>query len=217
MIKINTRASKALILIILFTGITLISPVKGMTTVSDVKTIDEQFKVKVTIKAETRWPDGKDQPINISITSVEMPTNTSSRIVISFINVQVMQGTTIIDYKAQTKKYSLNTINDTISTVITLSPPVVDSFHLNITIIGNTEIAGTQSPQYKIDVRFPKEGSIIVLREELKPLVQLYGFPDANSFWLWFRIFLVPLTIIVLEIGFVGGYVGFKKIRRGKK
>ncbi len=217
MIKTYKQASGILMLLSILLMSFMLSPVSAASTVSEIKTIDEVFKIQVNITAETSWPEGQDQPINITIKSVQMPENTTSRIVISFINVQIMQADQVIDYKAQTKTYSLNSENETVSTVIELSPPVVDSFHLNVTIIGNTEIGGTQSPQFKIDVSFPKEGSIIVLREELKPLIQLYGFPDATSFWMWFRIFLVPLTVIMIQFVFIGSYIGYKKYRSGKK
>ncbi len=203
--------------ILIITTISLSNGVAAPTTQTYVEDFEEGFKLEIQVTGELQWPEQESQNINVTVIAHEMPLDVAARIFITLISIQVIQGNQPIDLKATTVNKALDAINQSITETITLDPPPIDSFHLNVTIIGSTEIGGNQSPQKQVVVQFPKEGSIIVLREELKPLIQLYGFPDRTSFWLWFRIFLVPLGIVTLQFGFVGAYLVINKTRRKQK
>ncbi len=214
----SNKSLSMLLLVLLFFGAMNISlGAAAPATQTYIEDFDDGFQLKIQVTGELQWPEQEPQPINVTIIAHEMPLDVAARIFITLISIQVIQGDQAIDLKASTINKALDAINQSITETITLNPPPVDSFHLNVTVIGSTELGGNQSPQKQVVVQFPKEGSIIVLREELKPLIQLYGFPDRTSFWLWFRIFLVPLGIIALQFGFVATYVGLNKMRRKQK
>ncbi len=215
--NLNKSFSFLILLVLFFGTINLSKGVAAPTTQTYIKDFEDGFQLEIQVTGELQWPEQESQAINVTVVAHEMPLDVAARIFITLISIQIIQGNQAIDLKAATINKALDAINQSITETITLNPPPIDSFHLNITVIGTTEIGGNQSPQKQVVVQFPKEGSIIVLREELKPLIQLYGFPDRTSFWLWFRIFLVPVGIIALQFGFVGTYFGVKKMRRKRK
>ena len=88
------------------------------------------------------------------------------------------------------------------------TPDEADDFLIEITIwMTNSSNLLELGPEYfqSYSIIFPQNGAIIVDREQLFPLIDLYGFPERSAFLSWFLIYLIVLTFMSSPAMVLGG------------
>ncbi|MHA2249517.1 MAG: hypothetical protein ACXAD7_04095 [Candidatus Kariarchaeaceae archaeon] len=155
------------------------------------------------------WPEGKLQYFTLNLTLGEAPTNTSRieipLIAINFIgeinNIEAIVGT-----ESLTPDIKLSNSNRSVLINQSLLPPeIVDFFYFNITLLSRTAGGNLTQPQpLPYNMRFPDSGTILVDRDKLVPLINLYGFPPRSFFAKWLPIYGGLLFLLLTPSIFVG-------------
>ena len=197
-----------LVVLLCFQGVTR-TQVQAARTVngSAVFEIDDGFKIKAVGSAPGEWDEKNKFNVSIVIELLESPKNvTESSITIQLVSYSMeSQGLGIFRTNVDNVGETLAVIGDKVfSSYAFDAPKETDSFHFNITIVLIWEKDQVTSESETYSFLIPQEGSIIVSREQIAPLIELYGFPDKAAFFSWMRIYLAWMSIMVLPLITIG-------------
>jgi hypothetical protein len=151
------------------------------------------------------WPEGKPQFMTINLTIELLPDNLS-KIEVPLIIFAYMSSTggsdQIIDQEPVRPNIILSNSNKTVLVNATLLPPVAaDRFYFNITLYVRSVGNVTQAEGNPFAVRFPDADSgtntILVDRDRVVPLINIYGFPPDSFFQKWLPIYGAALFLMV--------------------
>ncbi len=207
--------TKLTFIFIILIGTTNITNVQSQ-VIGDIVSItpDEGFEFKGEAKGKLVWPEGKRQVVELNLTKSLLPNNIS-RIYIDVITFDIIGNIEGIDAQVDTAlntpEFILSETNQTAYLNQTLFPPdLADQFFINITMLVGTSF----NREARIHViRFPDEGTILVDRDKLVPLVNLYGFPPSS----FFSKFLPLYGIIVIVLLIPGFYYSISKLIRSSR
>ncbi|MHA2504589.1 MAG: hypothetical protein ACXAE3_17175 [Candidatus Kariarchaeaceae archaeon] len=152
------------------------------------------------------WEEGVDQLVKINFTMSDFKENNSE------IHIQILQifaiesggGGELLGQNATEKVMTV--ANSSVEYSDSLqSPRAADRFYLNITFFAFPTGGGADETPDRYSFRFPEDSTIIVQRDNLVPVVNLYGFPPQSYFRFWLPIyggFLVALLSPGIIFGF---------------
>jgi hypothetical protein len=162
-------------------------------------TPDEGYEITAVARGNLLWPEGKQQIIDLNLTKTQLPTNISRIFidVIAFEMIASIRGVdTTVDVSSITPEIILSETNQTAFVNETLFPPdLSDNFYLNISLSIRTSSNILLRPHV---VRFPDSGTILVDRDRLVPLINLYGFPPSSFFVKFLPIYGIIVIIMVI-------------------
>lgn len=156
------------------------------------------------------WQEGKNELVTLNMTMTNYPTNVST-IEIQFVQIFSVEDTANAVPQAQvsnTTKISLSVTNSSYELDQMVPPPTVDRFYLNITFSA-APIGGNASQTYKLySYRFPATDTIIIERDNLVPVINLYGFPPGSFFSNWlpiygFMLFIMSVPAVIYGVSLV--------------
>jgi hypothetical protein len=162
-------------------------------------TPDEGYEMTGFAKGKLLWPEGKRQTIELNLTKTLLPNNISRIFIdaIAFEMIAPISGVdTTIDAVTITPSIILSETNQTTYINETLFPPdLADNFYLNISL----SIRTSSNILLRAHViRFPDAGTILVDRDRLVPLVNLYGFPPSSFFVKFLPIYGLIILVMVI-------------------
>ncbi|MFV2015655.1 MAG: hypothetical protein ACC656_09525 [Candidatus Heimdallarchaeota archaeon] len=201
------RKTQLTFIFIVLLGTTNISDVQSQVT-GNVVSIrpDDGFEFEGVASARLVWPEGKRQTVELNLTNTLLPTN------ISRIFIARIEGIeTKVAISSTTPGIILSDSNQTAYLNQTMFPPdLADQFYLNISLLVGTSF--DRDPRDHV-IRFPDKGTILVDRDKLVPLVNLYGFPPSSFFSKFLPIYAMIITVLLIP----GFYYSFSKLRRSKR
>ena len=185
----------------------------GLTT-GAVKVFQPHIDYEFTGQAsgQVTWADKSIQYVNLNITATKTPNNIS-RIYIDVVRmdlVGLVNGVETPTYGYQNATQAiLSTTNNTLIVNASITTPTIfDRFYVKITITARSDGNITRDDY---TMRFPDSTGIVVQKNNVVPLIDLYGFPP-NVF---FNRFL-PIYVILLFIVAIPG-ITFASIRTKQK
>ncbi|MCH8905771.1 MAG: hypothetical protein IH840_01675 [Candidatus Heimdallarchaeota archaeon] len=201
------RGSFFALLFLIVNGISL--GISGQSTTTIVHSYEpaEGYLFQAYAIGTTTWNEDETSQIFVNITMNNVPSSLSK------IDIQLVGFTQMGDVSGQevaintvvdTPSFSLSETNRTLLINQTLNPPdEVDRFFLNISILLRTTGTVDQVEVSTYSFRFPDTGTILVSRDRLGQLVQLYGFPPNSFFVAWFPyyfgfLFLMSFPAIIV-------------------
>ena len=199
---------------IVLLGTTNITNVRSQ-VIGDIVSIipDEGFKFEGEARGKLVWSEGKRQVVELNLTKSLLPNNIS-RIYIDVITFDIIgniEGIEAqIDTVLNTPEFILSETNQTAYLNQTLLPPdLADQFFINITMLVGTSF----NREARIHViRFPDDGTILVDRDKLVPLVNLYGFPPSSFFSKFLPLYAIIVTVLLIP----GFYYSISKLLRSR-
>ncbi|MCE7737619.1 MAG: hypothetical protein GPJ54_22200 [Candidatus Heimdallarchaeota archaeon] len=206
---------KLIFIFIVLLGTTNIVNVQSQ-VIGDIVTItpDEGFELEGQASGKLVWPEGKRQVVELNLTKTLLPTNIS-RIYVDVITFDIIGNIEGIDAQVDTAsttpEFILSETNQTAYLNQTLFPPdLADQFFINITMLVGTSF----NRQVRLHViRFPDEGTILVDRDKLVPLVNLYGFPPSSFFSKFLPLYAIIVTVLLIP----GFYYSISKLLRSSR
>lgn len=188
----------------------------GSQVIGDIVSItpDEGFEFKGEARGKLVWPEGKRQVVEINLTKSLLPTNIS-RIYIDVITFELIgsiEGVNAqVGFASTIPEFILSETNQTAYLNQTLFPPdLADQFFINITMLVGTSF----NRENRVHViRFPDEGTILVDRDKLVPLVNLYGFPPSSFFSKFLPLYAIIVTVLLIP----GFYYSISKLLRSSR
>lgn len=167
------------------------------------------YEYTTVVSGHLTWPEGKIQYISLNFTLNQIPDNLS-KIEIQLITFEfigkINDADQVID-RPRTQNPEISLTNANSSTYVNQSleaPSTADNFYLNITLFSRTVGNITQGVLIPYAVRFPEEGTILVDRDKLVPLINLYGFPPDTFFTKWLPVYGSLLFILLVPSLVVG-------------
>jgi len=158
------------------------------------------------------WDTAPYHQVVVNLTMSEYRVNTSEINVIS-ISFATVGSSGTEDFKTNTTEMTMTTTNQTVEYVQQVATPKLsDRFYLNITITASPSGGGVSTDPVRVSFRFPKSDTIVVQRDELVPLVNLYGFPQSSFFVLWGPIYLI-FIFFLLTPTIVFGFSKLRELR----
>ncbi|MHA1911877.1 MAG: hypothetical protein ACTSYA_09295 [Candidatus Kariarchaeaceae archaeon] len=164
----------------------------------------------VTVQATSSlsW-NTQSNNVTINIHLVEFGTN-SSYVIFELINYKIILANENLTnpYPLTSYPYINSTETDYSHEVELITPDGADDFLIEITIrmTNSSHLIDLGSEYFQsYSIIFPEDGAIIVDREQIFPLIDLYGFPERSAFLSWFLVYFVVLTFMSSPALLLGG------------
>jgi len=184
--------------------------VSGQITTTTVHSYEpaEGYLFQAYASGTTTWSEDETSKIFVNITMNNVPTPLSKIEIqlLGFIQMGDVSGQeVIINTATNTTSFSLSETNRTLIVNQTMDPPdEVDRFFLNISMFVRTTGMEDQVEVSIYSFRFPDSGTILVSRNQLNQLVQLYGFPPNSFFVTWIPYYIGFLFLMSFPAIIVG-------------
>jgi hypothetical protein len=177
-------------------------------------TPDSGYEFEGVAKSRLVWPEGKRQSVELNLTLTQVPTNIS-RIYVDVVTIDIIGNIEGIEAQVDTAtdapELVLSQTNKTAFVNQTIFPPdLTDEFFINITMLVGTSF--NRDPR-RFVIRFPDEGTILVDRDKLVPLVNLYGFPPSSFFSKFLPIYAAMILVLLIP----GFYYSINKLMRSNR
>ncbi len=164
----------------------------------------------VTVQASSSlsWNTQKNN-ISVNIHLVEF-SSSSSYVIFELINYKLLLGGENLTNPHPLTNYPyINSTEPDYSHEVELNTPDnADDFFIEITIrmTNSSHLLDLGSEYFQsYSIIFPQNGAIVVDREQLFPLIDLYGFPERAAFMSWFLVYFLVLTFMSSPALVLGG------------
>lgn len=170
-------------------------------------------------EAPLSWDENDVELVNVTISLEDFPTNDSSIQIrlIQFFTVEDTPGAFPESQSVNTTEFEVTPQNRTIFVSQFLEPPAsADRFYINITITAYPVGGGAVQDRENYSFRFPEDDTIFVSRDNLVPVVNLYGFPPGSYFRSWMPVYLTVLVLFSTPV-LVTGYYRLSEVVRNRR
>ncbi|MDH5403834.1 MAG: hypothetical protein OEZ01_11825 [Candidatus Heimdallarchaeota archaeon] len=183
-------------------------------------TITEDHDLKVKITSQDLWDESGTGEIRISFNLTRYPTNTSIyRIHLLVVALIDDAATSIapITQRSNSSQDGIDVESDSILLFTELfETPNVDRFYFNITFYGRAIGGNNSETETNLhSIRYPQDGPIIVVRDNIIPRINLYGFPPFSFFQRWLPFYGI-FILMICSPGIIYGVNKYMHSKRSK-
>jgi len=169
--------------------------------------LSDDHEMEAVLSSNLVWEDGSTQTLVLNLTMSDFRVN-NSEIIVQVIQIIAFeeggQGELLVQ---NTTEQKMKVNSRTVSYNELVNPPLgTDRFYLNVSIFAYPSGGGADEITEQYSFRFPEVDTIIVQRDNLVPLVDLYGLPPPSYFQFWLPIYAVFIFSLLLPSIVYGVY-----------
>lgn len=198
-----------------------ITTVKAGTTNYYLIELSDGTNVTTSVESSLSWNTQKN---NVTVSfHLSVFGENSSYVIFELITFKIITSEENSTYSSVLSNYPyINTSEPNFSHEVELNTPEsADNLKIEIAIrmTNSSFLSALGSSYFQTHIiLFPQDGSISVDREQIFPLIDLYGFPERSAFLSWFLVYFIVLTFMSTPALVLGGKrINSFRIRRKMK